>query len=506
MFEESTPPLDAPANSTFEFDLIFFVETAMSREFQLPDLGEGIAEAQIVRVMVKEGEMIEEDQPLMEVETDKAAVEIPSPFAGKVEKVHVSDGQTVHVGDVMVTVGGGENGAGKPKETAAKVGKKETTAEDVAAEEEEEKEEESEGGREERKRGGEKSTKLASADDDDDENESGGGTATVTETRERAPEKRSRTVVPAAPAVRKMARELGVDLNRIPGSGPGGRVTKQDVESMTRGGAAAGSAPRGDDGRGAAQPAPLVPSGPQAGIADADKWGPVRRVQLSQIRKTISKQMSRSVYTAPHVTHCDNADITFLDQMRRQMSEEDGQRRYTIMPFVMKSITTAMKVHPEFNSNFDHENGEMVYKDYVNIGIAVDTPRGLVVPVIRDVEHKSISQLTDDLQVVAEKARNVSFDIEDLRGGTFTITNVGALGGGVATPIINYPEVAILGMGRSKKTPVVVEQDGEDAIDIRLLLPLNLSFDHRAVDGAQAARFTGLIMGFLEQPARMLLY
>ena len=420
----------------------------MPREFTLPDLGEGIIEAQVIKVLINEGDRIAEDQYLMEVETDKAAVEIPSPYAGIAKSVHVKEGQTINVGDVIVTFDEGSGGR--------------------------------------------------------DLSSSGQGAASAVATATAAPPKQAPPQVkppapaasrklpaPAAPAVRKRARELGVDLAVMRGTGPGGRITKADVERHAAGGAPADPArPRPD-----ADP-------PRPGIADTDAWGPIRREPISQTRKTIAKQMVRSAFTAVHVTHGDEADITELDRMRRELNEAtNNDPKLTAMSFVIRATCTALRKYPSFNASFDEEAGEIVYKDYVNMGIAVDTQRGLIVPVIRNADRLSLHGIAGALRTLADRIRGNQFNLEDLRGGTFTITNVGALGGVFSTPIINYPEVAILALGRSRKAVVV----RDDQITQALVLPVQVSFDHRATDGANAARFTRELISYLEHPAKFLL-
>jgi pyruvate/2-oxoglutarate dehydrogenase complex dihydrolipoamide acyltransferase (E2) component len=438
----------------------------MPRQFILPDLGEGITEAQIVRVLIKPGEPVKQDQPLMEVETDKAAVEIPSPYAGVAKDVHVKEGQTVNVGSVIVTFDDGDGAVGAKSQPAA--------AHPPAA--------------------------RASAPP------AAQGAPPVGPTRSPVPAPPARpsaetpvpgkTVAPAAPAVRKLARELNVDIDAIAGSGPGGRVTKEDVE-------AAAGAKSAAPGRAAAPPPSRTTLGAAApGVADTDKWGSVRKEPINQIRKTIANQMSRSAFTAVHVTHCDEADITELDRLRRELNDATGNDpKLTVMTFMVRATCNALRKYPIFNSSFDLENGFIIYKDYINIGVAVDTERGLIVPVIRNSDQLSMRGIAAALRSIADRVRTNQFAIEDLRGGTFTITNVGALGGTFSTPIINYPEVAILGLGRSKKVPVYRNGSVAEA----LILPLNVSFDHRATDGANAARFTREIISYLETPAKFLL-
>lgn len=443
----------------------------MADQFILPDLGEGIHEAQIVQVLVKEGQVVEEDQPLMEVETDKAAVEIPSPQAGTIAKIHVTAGQTVNVGDVMVTYGNDLPSA-KPAPQAVPA-----TPPAVAA--------------------------PAAARPVRSQAPARSGPAPSAST---APAKTGRPAkVAASPAVRRQAKELGINLTTISGSGPGGRVTQADLDSAASSGTSAAKPP-GEPARTATlaqAPGPAAAMPPASELPDFTKWGPIRREPLTQIRKTIAKQMVRSESICVHVTHHDLADVEMLEQLRKDHNARlrEGDPKLTLLPFVVKAICAAMKQYPIFNASFDHDRNEIIYKDYFHYGIAVDTPRGLVVPVIRDVDRKSIRDLALEMIDMGEKARQASFTIDELRGGTFTITNIGALGGIVSTPIINYPEVAILGLGKAEHKAVVVG----GKVVARYTLPLNLAFDHRVTDGADAARFVGEIKGYLEVPGRLLL-
>ena len=428
----------------------------MPREFVLPDLGEGIAEAQIIRVMVKAGDRVARDQYLMEVETDKAAVEIPSPFEGVANAIHVKEGQTVNVGTVIVTFDNGSAAPVPAKAHHAAPAPPSPPAPTVPA---------------------------------------------MTPTG-------GKTSAAAAPAVRKLARELGVDIDSIVGTGPGGRVTKEDVERAaarpTAPAATSAAAPRPMPAGQTAPPPTREPvlRAPLPGTPEQDKWGRIYKEPINQIRKTISNQMKRSAYTAVHVTHSDEADVTELDRVRREINEATGNDpKLTFMTFIIKATCLALRKYPIFNSSFDEENGFIVYKDYVNLGVAVDTERGLIVPVVRDADRLSLRGIAAALRGIADRVRANQFAIDDLRGGTFTITNVGALGGTFSTPIINYPEVAILGLGRTKKVPALRNGQLAEA----LMLPLNLSFDHRATDGANAARFAGEIMSYLQTPAKFLL-
>jgi len=478
----------------------------MAKEFKLPDLGEGIHEAAIVNVTVAEGDTVQEDQMVIEVETDKAAVELPVPFAGKITKLNVKKGDTVKVGTVLLTVddgGGGEAPAAEKKTVSEK---KAAAPERPSAKREEPEKEEVEAGKEEEKREAPRQPAPRQAP----------------AARPAAEEYGFRDIgpIPAAPAIRRQAREMGIDLREVHGTGPGGRIVREDLERYQLAGptgqgtgpapktapapAAKPSAPSPAASR-AAAPSTAVPSKPAGSelLPDFSLWGPVRREALTQIRKTIARAMVRSVTTIPHVTHCDEVDITDLESFRKEQSAifADKGAKLTLTAFVVKAVAGALRQFPQLNASFDDARSEMVYKDYVHIGIAVDSPKGLVVPVLRDADRKGLPTISKELKEMGDKARDFKLDITEMRGGSFTITNVGALGGTMATPIINWPEVAILGMGKLDLKPVV--RDGE--IVARKILPLFLSFDHRVIDGADGARFIRCVMGYLENPLNLLL-
>lgn len=405
----------------------------MTRPFALPDLGEGLTEAEIVKVLVREGDVIAEDAPLLEVETDKAQVEIPSPMAGRVDKVHVQPGQTVRVGQVLVTF----------------------ADESVAA--------------------------------------TAGVAVAAVEGRGDGP-------VPATPATRRLARELGIDLRAITPSGRGGRVTDDDVRAAAGGGAAPP----------AAMPATAPTAKPLTPVAVEppplprfEQWGPIERQPLSHLRRTIAERMALSATLVPHVTHFDRADITDLDALIRRHA--DAARGHgvtlTLTSFLLKACALALREHPTFNGSLDPAAGELILKRYFHLGVAVATERGLIVPVLRDVDKKPLVELARELQALAQRVREGKASLDDLRGGTFTVTNIGALGGTGAIPIINYPEVAILGVARGREEPVA----REGKVVVRLLLPLSLTFDHRVADGADGARFATAIVRRLEQPDQLLL-
>ncbi|MBX9792425.1 MAG: 2-oxo acid dehydrogenase subunit E2 [Pirellulales bacterium] len=512
----------------------------MATDFKLPDLGENIESGDVLNVLVAEGDVIEPEQNVVEIETDKATVEVPCPVGGRVTKIHVQPGDTIEVGGVILSVdesGGGGSGSAAPAEktsgaAAGSSGQSNKPAGKPAAT------------KSESKRGGSQASngrKAAFGEDETRDDDDAGdepaparrapveakrpaapradGHKREDEHEEPAPRAVSRPTGPARPAVpalegqddpqadlvphaaaspmiRRFARELGVDLNHVTGTGPGGRIQREDVVAAVRQAHAAPTA--------AAVPArPKPRPKPPGGVEDEDKFGAIRRERLTKIRKTIATNMARSSETIPHVTNFDDADITELDQIRRESIADyvGANLKLTMMPFVMKAVAHALKLHPMLNAMLDLENEEIVYKQYVNLGVAVDTDRGLVVPVVRNIELMGIPQLAQALGKVSEKARTNTFTLDDLRGGTFTISNLGAVGGTYSTPIINWPEVAVLLLGRSRKLPVVVD----DEVKIRLMMPLSISYDHRLIDGATAARFLNEVISFLQNPGRLLL-
>ena len=440
----------------------------MATEFKLPDLGENIASGDVVTVLVAEGDVVKPGQALLEVETDKAVIEVPCPPGGRIAKVLVKKGDTVKVGQPLVMLEAA--GAAAP---AAKAPAPATAAKPAAA----------------------PAPASAAAPPR--------AAVAATTATEPAPARvapapevipvapvpvAAGAVEPAGPAVRRLARELGVDLARVRGSGPAGRIVRDDVITAVRQAGGGGGGLRGAR---------------DSGATERDDWGPVRREQLSRMRKTIAANMVRSVSTIPHLTNCADADVTELEQLRKASAPEYAKSnvKLTALAFVIKAVSLSLRQHPLVNASIDLEKGEIVYKDYVNIGLAVDTPRGLVVPVLRDCDRLAIPQIAQVVAETAEKAKNAQYGLEDLRGGTFTISNLGAVGGQYSTPIINWPEVAILLLGRSRRVPVV----HEDRIEPRLMMPLSLSYDHRLIDGAMAARFLNEVIGYLESPGRLLL-
>jgi pyruvate dehydrogenase E2 component (dihydrolipoamide acetyltransferase) len=438
----------------------------MATEFTLPDLGENITSGDVVSVLVKAGDVVSPGQAVLEVETDKAVIEVPCPPGGVIQEVLVKKGDTVNVGQALMSLSSSES---QPE--TAKPAAPSPVTESVAA---------------------------AKPSPVVETNETVAVAQSVAAAQPPAPVAASNgeatnntlasdVINPAGPAVRRLARELGVDLGRVSGSGPSGRIVREDVvAAVRRAGGQAGSNSR------------TVRSG-----GEQDDWGPIHREKMSRMRKTIATNMVRSVATIPHLTNFDDADVTELERLRKDSATEYAKSdvKLTALAFVVKAVSLSLKQHPSVNSTVDMEKGELVYKDYVNIGLAVDTSRGLVVPVLRDCDQQSIPQIAQEIAKTAEKAKNAQYGVEDLRGGTFTISNLGAIGGTYSTPIINHPEVAILLLGRSRKLPIVYE----DRVEPRLMMPLSLSYDHRVIDGAMAARFLKEVIGYLESPGRLLL-
>ena len=393
----------------------------MLREFKFPDVGEGIAEGEIVRWLVKEGDWIKEDQELVEVETDKAVLTLNSPYTGRIEKLYGNEGEIIEVGAVLTTVQDIEDVAPAPasekKDSGTVVGSL----------------------------GEEKEIEIV------------------------------RPVL-ATPAVRALAKEMNLDLTQVKGTGPGGRITKEDVERL------------------------LEKIGAPMGAADT--YGPIEKIPLRGLRRTIAKRMAEASKRIAEVTIWEDADITTLEQLRakeRKRAEAQGVK-LTYLPFLIKASLAALKAHPYLNASLDEAAEEIVLKRYYNIGIAVDTSDGLIVFVVKEADQKNILDLAREGAALAEKARHRKIDLPELRGSTFTITNYGVVGASYGTPIINYPEVAILGLGKIEDRPVV----REGQIVIRKIMPLSLAFDHRVIDGVEAGRFLGVVIKHLQDPELML--
>jgi pyruvate dehydrogenase complex dihydrolipoamide acetyltransferase long form len=436
----------------------------MPTDFKLPDLGENINSAEVLKVLVAPGDTVAKEQGLIEVETDKATIEVPCNIAGTVTAIHVKDGDTIAPGQVIVTldaVDAPQVASPTPEPTA----EPETKSEPVS------------------------------------EPQPHPPAAPVSVPAPASANANAKPGGSASPAIRRLARELGVDLASV--ACTDGRITREDVMA-----AASGKTPAKQHA--ISTPSSQQPATPATGLPatpdkpDNDSFGPVSRDRVTKIRQTIAKRMADSAATIPHVTNFDDADITELEAIRKDSKEDYAAQgiKLTSMPFIIKACATALREHPVVNASIDLEKREITYKQYVNIGIAVDTDRGLVVPVIRNADTMTVPDIARALMAVAQTARSNKFTLEDLSGGSFTISNLGAIGGTYSTPIINKPEVAILLVGRSRLLPAVMS-DGN--IEPRLLMPLSLSYDHRLVDGGAAARYLNAIKSLLEAPGRLLI-
>ncbi|MGH9340776.1 MAG: 2-oxo acid dehydrogenase subunit E2 [Acidobacteriota bacterium] len=459
----------------------------MPKEFKIPALGENVESGDVVKVLVSEGDQIQENDPILELETDKAVIEVPSSVAGTVKKVHVKEGDTASVGDVILTVDEGAETDAAEKKKAEPARKAEPAAKPKEAAAETRAQEEEEEVKKAGKRPGRKPKKAEEDERDEMEGRAVRKGEVVDFARparppQEAPE-RPKQLAPAAPSVRRLAREIGVNINVVQGSGPKGRISMEDVKSHAR---QINSRP----GRPPAAAAPPVP--------DFSKWGEVEFEPFSNVRRKTAEHLSAAWSSIPHVTHYDKADVTSLEQMRKRYSsrvEKEGGK-LTVTAIILKVIASALHIFPKFNASVDMEQEQIVYKKYCHIGVAVDTERGLLVPVIRDADQKNIITLSAELSRLAEKARGAKLSLEEMQGGSFTVTNLGGIGGTYFSPVINLPEVAILGVSRSSSEPVY--RDGQ--FEPRLMLPLSLSYDHRLIDGADAARFLRWVAEALEDP------
>ena len=429
----------------------------MRFEFQFPDIGEGIHEGVITKWMVQEGDNIEEGESVAEVETDKVTTEIPSPRSGKVLQLKANKGDTINVGDVFIVIDAG--GGSEALDEGSKANEKEEVEEETA---------------------GVVGQVVSSSDVIPSSTE---GSPQTKKTEER------RKVL-ATPVARHLAKDLGVDINTVRGSGPNGRVMKDDIYKASE--------------------EKSEPEVKETGLRDRQPKKlsisedlPVERIPLTKIRKTIAEKMSESRFTIPHTTAMDEIDISRLHEFRKKykdsLKEEDVSLTY--LPFIIKAAIAALKKYPEFNSSLDEENDELVLKKYFNIGVATDTERGLMVPVIKDADNMNLVEIAKAIEDLSTRAKDNQIQLSQLKGGSFSVTNYGSIGGYFGIPIINYPESAILGIGRVVEKPIV--KDGE--IVAAHILPLSLSYDHRIIDGASGARFLNLLKELLSNPDILLL-
>lgn len=423
----------------------------MAYKYKLPEVGEGIHEGEIVKWFVKEGDEVKEDDILLEVQNDKSVVELPSPVDGKVLEVKVEEGTTSYVGDVILVIddGSGDNDAEEESKEEAPKEEKQAASEPEKGQSSSEESEEEEGSR-----------------------------------------------VIAMPSVRKYAREKGIAISKVKGSGKNGRVLKEDVDAFASGGQTEeAAAPKEEEKTASSKPAATAQAGGNEQLEE--------RVPLKGIRKAIAKAMVNSKHTAPHVTHLDEVDVSALVAHRKQYKQiaADQGTKLTYLPYVVKALTSALRKYPALNASIDDEAGEIVYKKYFNVGIAADTEQGLVVPVVKDADRKSIFALADEINELAGKAREGKLSSAEMSGGSATISNLGSARGQWFTPIINHPEVMILGIGRIEEKPVV--KDGE--IVVGTMLALSISYDHRLIDGVTAQSALNQIKRLLNDPQLLLM-
>ena len=477
----------------------------MLTEFKLPELGENIDKGELVKVLVSVGDIISQDQAVIELETDKATIEVPTSVAGTVKKILVKEGDTLKVGQAILSV---EDGAGAKAAEAKRAAPGAPKAEELPPEPP-------------------KSVVTAAPPTKVDGHDRSpaaisdasvaapGGAVTAAETALTVPTTTTqapsaplggaseptgppppRQLAPAAPSVRRQARELGIDINEVPGSGPAGRISTDDLKSYAKQiitGGAAFAPPVGVGTRVAA-----------VSLPDFARWGEIERQPMKSIRRKTSEHLSYAWAAVPRVTQYDKADITQLEELRQRYGKdlEPTGGKLTLTVIALKVIAAALKVFPQFGASIDTARGEVVYKKYCHIGIAVDTDRGLLVPVVRDVDKKNLEQLALEVAQLAEKARNKKIALEEMEGGVFSISNLGGIGGTGFSPIVNWPEVAILGIARAAMEPRYVQGQFQP----RLMLPVSLSYDHRLIDGADGARFLRWVAEAFEEPFRLVVH
>ncbi len=470
----ATPAKPAPTAASQPEQRVTPTASPTASEFKLPELGENIDSGDLLRLMIEPGARVSEGQPVMELETEKAVVEVPSTVSGVVREIKVKAGQKVKVGEVVFTLEGSAVAEAEPA-------RRHEPVEHIS-------------GQQAARLGfhlamrAEGKTEEQALPPDQPQAPTPGFSMPVQLAKVAGTEHRD--PAPAAPHVRRLAREIGVDIHSVQGSGPGGRISEDDVKLCAKNAlmaaAAAAQTPRG--------------SFAEPELPDFAKWGKTERVSMRGVRRKTAEHLRQAWNTIPHVTQQDRADITELEQLRARFAPraEEAGGKMTVTAIALKVCASALKVFPQFNASIDMGKEEIIYKQYISIGVAVDTDRGLLVPVIRDVDKKNIVELAAELAQLSKKARDRKLTPEEMEGGTFTITNLGGIGGTGFSPIVNHPEVAILGLSHSRMEPEWVHD--ESKFEPRLILPLSLSYDHRLIDGADAARFLRWIAEAFEQP------
>jgi pyruvate dehydrogenase E2 component (dihydrolipoamide acetyltransferase) len=491
---------------------------------KLPELGENVDSGELTKILVNVGDTVAKDDPLLELETEKATIEVPSPVSGVVKELHVQEGQKIKVGDALFTID--ENGAGAkqkglpqkdqpkqepqaqeppPQETPVRAAKAQATGAAAAQTRKPEPETKPQARAEAKaeakptpnaepkpqKTDAKPPVQTESPAETEEEISESAREETVIPFRAEAaePARRAGHLAPASPAIRRLARELGIDINKVVGTGPEGRIDEEDVKNYAK--EIISRAPAARSAGEAFAPLP-----------DFAKWGQIERKPMSNVRRATAEHLAQAWHNVPQVTQFDSADVTELENLRGRFSDpqNSGAPKITVTAIALKVVAAALQKFPQFAASIDMARREIIYKHYCNIGIAVDTSYGLIVPVVRDADQKSIPQLATELTELSERAREKKLSLEEMAGGVFTITNLGGIGGTGFSPIVNYPEVAILGISRLSVEP----RHLDGSFQPRKVLPLSLSYDHRLIDGADAARFLRWVAEALEQPALLL--
>jgi len=495
---------------------------------KLPELGENVDSGELTKILVNVGDAISKDDPLLELETEKATIEVPSPVSGVVKELHVQEGQKIKVGDALFTID--ENGAGTkqrpdsqkdqpkqetqpheppPQEQPSRAARAQVTGAAAAQARKPEPETKPQAQVEAKaeakptpkaepkpqKTDAKPPVQTESPAETEEETSEGEREETVIPFRAETPEpaRRAGHLAPASPAIRRLARELGIDINKVVGTGPEGRIDEEDIKNYAK-----EIISRGPAARSAGEA--LAP------LPDFAKWGQIERKPMSNVRRATAEHLAQAWHNVPQVTQFDSADVTELENLRVRFSEpqNSGAPKITVTAIALKVVAAALQKFPQFAASIDMAGREIIYKHYCNIGIAVDTSYGLIVPVVRDADQKNIPELARELSALSERAREKKLSLEEMAGGVFTITNLGGIGGTGFSPIVNYPEVAILGISRLSIEPRHIEGSIDGSFQPRKILPLSLSYDHRLIDGADAARFLRWVAEALGQPALLL--
>jgi pyruvate dehydrogenase E2 component (dihydrolipoamide acetyltransferase) len=463
----------------------------MPKEFKLPDVGENVEKATVLSVSVKSGQEISKDDTVCEIETDKASLEVPSEISGTVAEVKISEDDEIAPGDVLFTIEDSEDDTSEKSDTEEKENPEDDTDDSEDQETEEKTSDKETSEKEEADTEKQKKEKSETEEQEKKENKkTGKKEKKSTKQQEKADAKiggdssgKSSETVPAAPSVRRFAREIGVDINQVKGSGENGRITTDDVKQHARGG---------------------EETSEKSTQKDDSEYGSTERKSMSGIRKTIASRLSQAWAEIPHVHHFDEAEISEIEASRKEYNaqKKDDQATLTVTAMLIQITARLLRQYPDINASIDMEASELIYHDYCHVGVAVDTDKGLLVPVIRDAERKCVREIADELTELSQKARDGKLDSKAMQGSTFTITNIGGIGGTQFTPIINPPNAAILGVSRARKQHVHSDNGRQE----EMILPLVLGYDHRIVDGAQAARFMKELTNVLTRPAFSILF